>query len=221
MTIISTSSQLIINYSLFILSFDVIWQWFPTRNLGPSASSGLLRRGSDFILNASLIHTTSDHVLLPQTVTVSFFIFCHYYFHYTIWMSLVTDLIFLVLLLNQRWSPPLRLQASHCSTFRIFIIIIIIIIIYVLVLKVWWNTAGINKKREHKTWCFPEDGYRNCQLISFSDMVQSYPLSERSEQQMCFHGQLWSARTVQLSIPSCTTMGALERSRKRILILER
>jgi len=26
---------------------------------------------------------------------------------------------FLVLLLNQRWSPPLRLQASHCSTFRI------------------------------------------------------------------------------------------------------
>ena len=26
---------------------------------------------------------------------------------------------FLVLLLNQRWSPPLTLQASHCSTFRI------------------------------------------------------------------------------------------------------
>ena len=26
---------------------------------------------------------------------------------------------FLVLLLNQRWAPPLRLQASHCSTFRI------------------------------------------------------------------------------------------------------
>ena len=26
---------------------------------------------------------------------------------------------FLVLLLNQRWSPPLRLQASLCSTFRI------------------------------------------------------------------------------------------------------
>ena len=26
---------------------------------------------------------------------------------------------FLVLLLNQRWSPSLRLQASHCSTFRI------------------------------------------------------------------------------------------------------
>ena len=34
-------------------------------------------------------------------------------------MSLVTDLFFLVLLLNQRWSPPLRLQVSHCSTFRI------------------------------------------------------------------------------------------------------
>ena len=26
---------------------------------------------------------------------------------------------FLVLLLNQRWSPLLRLQVSHCSTFRI------------------------------------------------------------------------------------------------------
>jgi len=48
---------------------------------------------------------------------------CHYYYYYyyyySIWMSLVTGLFFLVLLLNQRWSSPLRLQASHCSTFRI------------------------------------------------------------------------------------------------------
>jgi hypothetical protein len=34
-------------------------------------------------------------------------------------MSLVTGLFFPVLLLNQRWSPPLTLQASHCRTFRI------------------------------------------------------------------------------------------------------
>jgi len=34
-------------------------------------------------------------------------------------MSLVTDLLFPVILLNQQWSPPLKLQASHCSTFRI------------------------------------------------------------------------------------------------------
>ena len=34
-------------------------------------------------------------------------------------MSLVTGLFFPVLLLNQQWSPPLTLQASHCSTFRI------------------------------------------------------------------------------------------------------
>ena len=34
-------------------------------------------------------------------------------------MSVVTGLFFLVLLLNQRWSPSLRLQASHCSTFHI------------------------------------------------------------------------------------------------------
>ena len=33
--------------------------------------------------------------------------------------SLVTGLFCLVLLLNQRWSPPLRLQASRCSTFHI------------------------------------------------------------------------------------------------------
>ena len=35
------------------------------------------------------------------------------------WMSLVTDIFFPVLLLNQRWSPPLWLQASQGSTFRI------------------------------------------------------------------------------------------------------
>ena len=34
-------------------------------------------------------------------------------------MCLVTGLFFPVLLLNQRWSPPLTLQASHCSTFSI------------------------------------------------------------------------------------------------------
>ena len=33
--------------------------------------------------------------------------------------SLVTGLFFLVILLNQQRFPPLRLQASHCSTFRI------------------------------------------------------------------------------------------------------
>ena len=33
--------------------------------------------------------------------------------------SLVIDLFFLVLLLNQRWSPPFRLQVSLCITFRI------------------------------------------------------------------------------------------------------
>jgi hypothetical protein len=43
----------------------------------------------------------------------------YYYYYYTIWMSLVTGRFFLVLLLNQRGSPPLGLQASHYSTFRI------------------------------------------------------------------------------------------------------
>ena len=40
----------------------------------------------------------------------------NYYYYYVV----VTGLFALVLLLlNQRWSPPLRLQISHCSTFRI------------------------------------------------------------------------------------------------------
>ena len=43
----------------------------------------------------------------------------YYYYYYTIWMSLVTGLFFLVLLLNQQWSPLLRLPASHFITFRI------------------------------------------------------------------------------------------------------
>jgi len=34
-------------------------------------------------------------------------------------MCLLRGLFFLVLLLNQRWFPPLRLQASHCSTLPI------------------------------------------------------------------------------------------------------
>ena len=34
-------------------------------------------------------------------------------------MSLVTGLFFLLLLLNKRRSPPLRVQVSDCSTFRI------------------------------------------------------------------------------------------------------
>ena len=34
-------------------------------------------------------------------------------------LSLVTGLFFLILLLNQRWSPLLRLQVLGCSTFRI------------------------------------------------------------------------------------------------------
>jgi len=63
-------------------------------------------------------------------------------------MSLVTGLSFLVLLLNQRWSPPLRLQVSHCSTFRsMFVvpnIIIIIIIIMVLTPNDFFDTSAVS-----------------------------------------------------------------------------
>ena len=63
-------------------------------------------------------------------------------FNIIIIVSLVTGLFFPVILLNQQWSPTLRLQASHCSTFRIMcdipsiaVIIIIIIIITIFNLR--------------------------------------------------------------------------------------
>ena len=49
----------------------------------------------------------------------NYYYYYYYYYYYSIWMSLVTGLLCLVHLLNQRWSPPLRLQVSYCSTFRI------------------------------------------------------------------------------------------------------
>jgi len=42
-----------------------------------------------------------------------------YYYFFSLSLSFVTGLFFLVILLNQQWSPSLRLQVSHCSTFRI------------------------------------------------------------------------------------------------------
>ena len=56
---------------------------------------------------------------LAEYKTLHFGFSYTYYCYYSIWLSLVTGIFFSVLLLNQQWSPPLRLQASHCSTFRI------------------------------------------------------------------------------------------------------
>jgi len=58
-------------------------------------------------------------IVMPQNMSAHYYYYCYCYYYYSIWMSLLTGLFFLVLLLTQRWSPPLRLQASHCSTFRI------------------------------------------------------------------------------------------------------
>jgi len=55
-------------------------------------------------------------IIIVSIWTLSFY---YYYYYYKIWMSLVTGLFCLVPLSNQLWSPPLTLQASHCSTFRI------------------------------------------------------------------------------------------------------
>ena len=52
-------------------------------------------------------------------ITLYYIILYYIILYYIILLFLVTGLFFLVLLLKQRWSPTLRLQASHCSTFRI------------------------------------------------------------------------------------------------------
>ena len=64
-------------------------------------------------------HQTRNIALHFRTYTCSITQLYYYYYYYTVYMSLVKGLFCPVLLLNQRWSPPLRLQASHCSTFRI------------------------------------------------------------------------------------------------------
>ena len=65
----------------------------------------------------------------------SVWVSCWYLLLYNMYVSCHRH-FFLVLLLNQRWSPPLRLQVSHCSTFRIMcdVIIIIIIIIFIIII---------------------------------------------------------------------------------------
>jgi len=55
----------------------------------------------------------------PLNRIIIILLYYRYYYYYSIWMSLVTCLFFPVLPLNQQWSPPLTLQALHCSTFRI------------------------------------------------------------------------------------------------------
>jgi len=70
----------------------------------------------ELVWHAWLAKTPTITALWGESISSHYY---YYYYYYTIWMSLVTGLVFLVLLLNQRWFPPLRLQASHCSTFPI------------------------------------------------------------------------------------------------------
>ena len=65
------------------------------------------------------LYTLQDIASFVDYVRKQIINYYYYYYYYTIWMSLVTGLFLLVLLLNKRWSLPLTLQASHCSTFRI------------------------------------------------------------------------------------------------------
>ena len=85
--------------------------------------------------------------LTELCLTVRVYYYYYYYYYYTIWMSLVTGLFFLVLLLNQRWSPPLRLQASQCSTFRIMCDApsVALLLLLLLLATLLWNLRHIFK----------------------------------------------------------------------------
>jgi hypothetical protein len=67
------------------------------------------------------MHGLSQSCYTPwRVLQFVLFRYYYYYYYYTIRMSLVTRLFFLVLLLNQQWTPSLRLQASHCFTLQYF-----------------------------------------------------------------------------------------------------
>ena len=70
-------------------------------------------------LTSDFIRVDRFVVWWPSVSILLYYYYYYYYYYYTIWISLVTGLFCLVLLLNQQWSPPLRLEVSHCSTFRI------------------------------------------------------------------------------------------------------
>jgi len=53
----------------------------------------------------------------PAYYDYDYYYYYYYYYYFTIYMSPVTGLFFLVLPLKQRWSPPLTLQSSHCINF--------------------------------------------------------------------------------------------------------
>jgi hypothetical protein len=73
-------------------------------------------------------------------------------------ISFVTSLFFLVILLNQQWSPPLRLKASHCSTFHIMCDVPIIIIMWRRSKTTfnrnriaWWNTSHTSERSTYNS----------------------------------------------------------------------
>jgi hypothetical protein len=87
------------------ICFDTQWQGW---ELPYITSSNFGHRVPTLRLSFSTFVTLCVILLLPMSILLlhDMYVSCHRHF-------------FLVLLLNQRWSPPLTLQASHCSTFRI------------------------------------------------------------------------------------------------------
>jgi len=86
-----------------------IFSLFQNVQPAPAAKPASYSLGPGFLSRCGLVVAWSSPVISN---------YYYYYYYYMICVSLFTDLFFLVLLLNQRWSPPLRPQASHCSTFR-------------------------------------------------------------------------------------------------------
>jgi hypothetical protein len=83
-------------------------------------------------------------------------------------MSLVTGPFCLILLLNQRWSPPLRLQVSHCSTFRIMCHVPSIIIIIIITPKYRWCEKTSCFMFSHQNPVFVSFPFRVCSKLRIS-----------------------------------------------------
>jgi len=100
--VVNLSSVFPVQIQNFSLSFSLLFQWLQLLLVQSYIS------GSTFVVS-----------LYINSCILTNYYYYYYYYYYTIYMSPVTGPFSPVLVLNQRWSPLLTLQASHCSTFRI------------------------------------------------------------------------------------------------------
>ena len=133
------------------LAREAVYSYYSLSNVQSRFQVGLWKISNQVTALSQMLYTpVYSHCY--NGIFYSYYYYYYYYYYCTMWMSPVTGLFFPVLLLNQRWSPPLTLQTSHCSTFRImcdvpstavFCIIIIITIIITTIINGYWPASRI------------------------------------------------------------------------------